>query len=183
MSVSVRPFRKTGRANNGGWEVDVRLRLANGKLYRERVKIAAATRADALRWGQDREANILRHGSERRRRKRASLTNATVYLIRNDVTGLLKIGFTTDLTARVRTLSNAGGVALRVLGCINGVVRYERTLHDHFRHLRKQGEWFADAPEIRQVFVDDMTEEQFVERRTRELFGWDRAVTGKEAKL
>jgi integrase len=56
MSVKVRPYRK------GGWEVDLRFRLPNGKRHRERLKAPVASKSGASRWGQDRERHLLQHG-------------------------------------------------------------------------------------------------------------------------
>jgi integrase len=57
MSVSVRPYR------NGqiGWQVDVRVRLADGSRYRDRKRITASKSA-AQRWGEERERHLLRFG-------------------------------------------------------------------------------------------------------------------------
>ena len=58
MSVKVRPYRK------GGWEVDIRFRLPNGRMHRERCKAPVDSKSGALRWGQDRELHLLKHGPE-----------------------------------------------------------------------------------------------------------------------
>jgi integrase len=58
MSVQVRPYRK------GGWEVDIVIRLDNGQTFRERRKSPVASKSGSLRWGQDRERHILKHGPE-----------------------------------------------------------------------------------------------------------------------
>lgn len=56
MSVTVRPY---GEAH---WEMDIRLRLPNGDVIRERRKAPVASRAVARRWGQTREHVLLREG-------------------------------------------------------------------------------------------------------------------------
>jgi len=63
VSVTVRPYRRHG----GGWEVDIRLRLPNGKRYRERSKAPVKAKSAALRWGQDRERHLLQHGPDQRK--------------------------------------------------------------------------------------------------------------------
>jgi integrase len=55
MSVRVREYR------NGGWFVDVIVRLADGTRHRERRRVLVSKSA-ALRWGQDRERHLLQHG-------------------------------------------------------------------------------------------------------------------------
>jgi integrase len=56
MSFTIRPFR------NGGWEIDIVLTLPNGEKIRERRKAPVASKADAKRWGQERERHLLQHG-------------------------------------------------------------------------------------------------------------------------
>src|SRR6266849_9686515 len=46
----------------GGWEVDVRLRLPNGSRHRERRLLSNRSKSAAQRWGQDRERHLLQHG-------------------------------------------------------------------------------------------------------------------------
>ena len=63
MSVKVRPYR------SGGWEVDVTFRLPNGQKHRERSKAPVSSKSGALRWGQDREQHLLRHGPDKPRKE------------------------------------------------------------------------------------------------------------------
>ena len=63
MSFTIRPFR------TGGWEIDIVLTLPNGEKIRERRKAPVATKADAKRWGQERERHLLQHGRPQRHEK------------------------------------------------------------------------------------------------------------------
>jgi len=63
MSVKIRPYRK------GGWEVDIMIRLDNGRTYRERRKAPAQSKSTALRWGQAREHYLLVNGVEATKKK------------------------------------------------------------------------------------------------------------------
>ena len=56
MSVTVRPYRR------GGWHVDIRLVLADGKPFRQRIRINTPSKSAAQRWGQNRERHLLQHG-------------------------------------------------------------------------------------------------------------------------
>ena len=56
MSVGVRPYRR------GGWQVDIRLVLADGKRFRERKVFKTASKSATQRWGQERERHLLRCG-------------------------------------------------------------------------------------------------------------------------
>ena len=53
MSVMIRPYRR------GGWEVDVRVVLPDGRRRRERKRAPVSSKTAALRWGQARERELL----------------------------------------------------------------------------------------------------------------------------
>jgi len=63
MSVKVRRYRK------GGWEVDIRVALPDGRLVRERRKAPVVSKSGALRWGEARARVILFHDPAKSRRK------------------------------------------------------------------------------------------------------------------
>jgi integrase len=50
------------QGKRGGWEVDIRLRLPNGRRHRERRVVSHSSKSAAKRWGQDRERHLLKHG-------------------------------------------------------------------------------------------------------------------------
>src|SRR5262245_24209399 len=54
MSVTVREYPQ------GGWQVDIRLKLPDGTPLRERTRFTASKSA-ALRWGQERKRHLLQH--------------------------------------------------------------------------------------------------------------------------
>jgi integrase len=56
MSVRVVPY------VNGGFEVDIRLRLPNGRRHRERRVVTHASKSAAKRWAENRERHLLLHG-------------------------------------------------------------------------------------------------------------------------
>ena len=56
MSVTVRPYKR------GGWQVDIRLVLPDGKPFRQRTRFTTLSKSAAQRWGQDRERHLLQHG-------------------------------------------------------------------------------------------------------------------------
>jgi len=63
MSVRIRPYR------GGGWEVDIFVRLPDGRRRRERRKAPGGSRSAALRWGEARERELLLHGLPRPRKE------------------------------------------------------------------------------------------------------------------
>ncbi len=56
MSVVVRKYKR------GGWMVDVRLRMPDGTMHRDRRVFRTASKTAADRWGQDRERTLLLDG-------------------------------------------------------------------------------------------------------------------------
>lgn len=64
MSVRVVPYK------SGGFEVDIRLRLPNGRRHRERRVVSHSSKSAAQRWGQDRERHLLQHGPEKQEKKK-----------------------------------------------------------------------------------------------------------------
>jgi len=69
MSVKVRPYRR------GGWEVDVRVRLPDGRERRERKRAPASSRSAAIRWGEARERELLIHGAPQLRKEAPTLSD------------------------------------------------------------------------------------------------------------
>ena len=69
MSVKVRPYRR------GGWEVDVRVQLPDGRERRERKRAPASSRSAAIRWGEARERELLVHGPPQLRRESPTLSD------------------------------------------------------------------------------------------------------------
>lgn len=88
----------------------------------------------------------------------------TVYLVRDPQTlggaGALKIGFTGDISVRVRRLRDiqiACAAPLEVVSEIPGAGKdIEHALHEMLdgHRLRPGGEWFADHPDVRTAFAD-----------------------------
>jgi integrase len=65
MSVKVRPY------GNGGWEADIRVRLPDGTVIRERVKNPVTGKSAVQRWAAEREHILFRDGKPTRQRKEA----------------------------------------------------------------------------------------------------------------
>lgn len=78
---------------------------------------------------------------------------ARVYFIEGG--GLIKIGVTTNLPSRFRTIRNSSPVPVKLLGSIKGGNITEALAHQRFDRLRQHGEWFMDDPELR-AYLDDV---------------------------
>jgi hypothetical protein len=77
-----------------------------------------------------------------------------VYLISATGTDSVKIGFSSKAPdGRLRSLQTANPIDLRLVCAVRGSRRDEQRYHAQFDHLRVRGEWFQDAPEIREHFA------------------------------
>jgi hypothetical protein len=76
---------------------------------------------------------------------------AKIYFISG--AGLIKIGVTTKVDARLRSLELSSPVELVFLGMYPGTRSDEFALHKRFAHLRRHGEWFNDTEELR-AFIE-----------------------------
>jgi hypothetical protein len=65
-----------------------------------------------------------------------------VYLLGAEGLDLVKIGTTTDVDRRVRTMQTGLPLTLSVLWTCEGGRKLERALHDKFRVHNRRGEWF-----------------------------------------
>lgn len=76
------------------------------------------------------------------------MITSVVYMLRSPTSGLVKIGVTTNLAARMAAFSTAACAELETLRVIPGDRTIERWLHKHFAAQRVRREWFAFVPEM-----------------------------------
>jgi hypothetical protein len=72
------------------------------------------------------------------------MSGPVVYFLRDEASGLIKIGQTSDMAARLSALRTATPGSLLVLGTIPGGSEVEKAFHGKFSHLRVVREWFRD---------------------------------------
>lgn len=72
----------------------------------------------------------------------------SVYFVQNPSSGLIKIGFTTNFTNRLKGLECGTGEKLVVLLRLSGGRSYEKEHHLLFSRYRKCGEWFEPSDEL-----------------------------------
>lgn len=110
----------------------------------EAVEAASAPIVEAVRSSVagDRLARASVAARERRERERTRL----VYYVRRPSDQAIKIGTTWNITTRMAAFRNVTPVEL--LAVHTGGQPAEAALHRRFRHLRLDGEWFRDAPEL-----------------------------------
>jgi hypothetical protein len=77
-----------------------------------------------------------------------------VYFIEAIGVDLLKIGHTDrDVETRLRELQTGNPHTLRIAAMMQGDTATERSLHEQYKHLRVNGEWFKVDAELRVLIV------------------------------
>lgn len=75
------------------------------------------------------------------REKCATLPPST-YFVGCAESSLIKIGWAADPVVRLGCLQTGSPVRLRIVSILPGPRSGERALHERFKHLRADGEWF-----------------------------------------
>lgn len=73
-----------------------------------------------------------------------------IYIIENKLLNLIKIGITDNISRRIRQLECSSGCKLKLYHStelLNHAKQIEKSLHHYFILKRKEGEYFAIAPE------------------------------------
>lgn len=63
-------------------------------------------------------------------------------------TDYIKIGYTNDISSRLKALQVGSPIELKMIGLIDGDMEYELFIHNKFNHLKIRGEWFKYTKEI-----------------------------------
>ena len=82
-------------------------------------------------------------------------TEKLVYFIKSKHTGLIKIGYASDVFERIKQLSSGNTDRLLLLKTIKGGKKKESELHKLFDRYRKEGEWFYPSDELL-GFIDSL---------------------------
>lgn len=93
----------------------------------------------------------------------------------------VKIGVTSlRIDRRLSTLQTGNPRELEIVLVLKGMYDLEDALHNKFKHLHKQGEWFHFTQEIQNFIANpyDVREEVRPKKRTdyavkRKMFTWD----------
>lgn len=123
--------------------------IRDGKLYK--YKSAERDYYEAVieqAIGRRRHEDFTPHPNTKFREERATV----VYVVEARGSGLVKIGFATNISHRLQQLRTSSAASLDLLCQIPGGRALEKELHQRFAAHRSHGEWFRFAPEI-QAFV------------------------------
>lgn len=72
----------------------------------------------------------------------------TVYFVEAPGRGI-KVGYSTNVQGRLRSLQCSSPTPLKVLATIDGTIQVEQRIHALLNDHRLSGEWFADVPAVR----------------------------------
>lgn len=76
------------------------------------------------------------------RKENKNKGESVVYFIYANFVELVKIGFTSHIKRRIKTLNRMSPIDLVILKTIKGSLELERKIHDKFKMFRVKGEWF-----------------------------------------
>lgn len=103
------------------------------------------------------EANLPR-ARRRIKTKPNVVRRDTIYFIKCETSGLIKIGFTTRTPeARLRESQTFAATSLRILTETPGTLEQEKQLHKIFAATNHHGEWFDTSPELEDL-IDSLIE-------------------------
>jgi len=77
-----------------------------------------------------------------------------VYFVEAVGAGLIKIGKSTNVLKRFRSLTTGCPHELKLLGCCD--YHTESDLHARFKHLRTRGEWFKATQLLREFITNEI---------------------------
>ncbi len=81
-----------------------------------------------------------------------------IYVVMSKASGLVKVGITGNLRARLMQLSRQTGGAIEPLFCFAGNKAVEGSLHHLFAEWRMRGEWFRREGLVDRFIADMRTE-------------------------
>lgn len=76
-----------------------------------------------------------------------------VYFIRDELSGLVKIGYSDSPALRMSKMQSDCPGKLTLLGVIDGDQRVEARCHDECRSARIRGEWFEESDAVRELIA------------------------------
>lgn len=74
-------------------------------------------------------------------------SSGVVYFLES--AGLIKIGYTKDITTRMQMLVSSSPTAMLLLGTVPGTRKVEQTWHRLFASCRHHNEWFTPSEDMR----------------------------------
>lgn len=79
---------------------------------------------------------------------RTASSRGVVYFVTADDPCMVKIGFTSNIERRIKSLQTANHGKVRVVGCVPGTKSDETIFHRRFHRYRRRGEWFSVAGDL-----------------------------------
>ena len=73
-----------------------------------------------------------------------------IYFIQQGDDGPIKIGYSTDVTERIRRMRTCSPYEIYIRLVISGNLDFEKNIHKKFKKYKMRGEWFQNTKEIRE---------------------------------
>lgn len=125
-------------------EIDIFEGLDERTVNRLRAKLAQQNDPDLRRALVD----AAQYRKAHQRKARVSSDKRSVYFVRAQVSGLIKIGSAAHPEGRLRTLQTGSPEPLQLLATSPGGERHERELHTLLSGSRSHGEWFHPTADV-----------------------------------
>lgn len=87
-----------------------------------------------------------------RNKNKAKSKKGYVYLIKNEQTQNVKIGYSANPKRRLKDLQTSTDCELKLIACIKGDIALEQALHQKFKDFHIRNEWFKFSDSIADVF-------------------------------
>lgn len=92
---------------------------------------------------------------------RENKNNEYVYFFESELTKLIKIGYSSNVTKRRKQIEAMQGGKINTLKVILSSKKNEKYLHERFNHLKTHGEWFLPNIELL-TFIKELKEEDTI---------------------
>ena len=100
-----------------------------------------------------------------------------IYFIRHGKNGAIKIGYSLNVSKRLKQLQTSHFETLELIGCVFGDVVLEKKLHSKFDHLHLRGEWFRAGKDLLD-FIAEHRDKRFLEIHYEDIYVLEKKDAG-----
>ena len=109
------------------------------------------------------------------------MVNSMIYFIQS--LDKIKVGYTTDIEQRKKSLTIGNPHGLVVIGTIKGTKEHESKIHRKLKDHHVSGEWFNDNSDVRKYIEDILNKKVEIKYKTKHIVFTDDLNTVIETRL